>query len=711
MITDTLRGLLRKRFRHYRDDAVLGFEADDQPGITSVKGTTYPALLLRNDVFWFLAREARPADDEGRSLKSKAPTGNRNVLVDDANFDELVVVEGEGDAIAMRLVGYAGIAIAGGVNNLLSESAAALADRKAVFAGKAVRILFDDDEAGRRGAVKVARRLLEDGATRVAIVSLTGHSDVEDWLESFEKPDEALRELTHLIGSAQWETDSGLAAQDKKNDDDDVEEIPTLSTRVYVPGDPIPRLLALTFERRPKKIALAKFGPLVEPKLAAPTYGDAAGIFSEVARGWSVANQHVVDGKIYYADGSEAILEYLRNGTLVLPPPPSESEVSSVELWISVRRFIERWVVVPEFAPDVMTAYAFLTWRLEDAAFRRVPYLRFFGPPGSGKGRALDVMRQICWRTFSTQPSTQNLHRLIDFLGDVTLVVDEFHVDGMRGEHQQQLIDMLCLGYDRTQPVARVTQAPKGRGETIRNFKLFGPKVFAGYGADEHEALARRSVTVEMLPGADVPPEMSPLDLPDAFFDEGERLRADLLAWRGRNLAKGLPDATAHPHSKELIDRAGMEVGQVFFPLIAMIPESLDDVRETVLAYAEGRRVAVRDTRAVTDDAYLLEAFVNTACGPFGYFFEGAYFASTQAIFAECVGTARGDSTAAVVGRRLKSLGFKSHRPAGVGRHRYYMLDPRSAAHARVLERNGVSLPATSRAKPMAPGADGSAGL
>jgi hypothetical protein len=693
MLSENLQALLAKRFRHYVSGTELGFEQTDQPGILSVGGGTYPAILLGNDVWWFPAREARPMTDEGRSMKTKAPTGTRFVMVDDSTLDEIVVVEGEGDAFAMRFVGYTGIAIAGGVNNLLDSDPAAVKNRKEIFAGKNVRLLFDADEAGVKGAIKGARQLLADGAERVAIVSLTKAPDVEDWLEEFEDPGDALRALTHLIGGSSWEDANTLEKIDAAADAE-IPVVRTTSTRVFVPGDATPRLITMTYDRKSGRVDLARFGPLTEPKLASPGYGDVSAD-PDVERGWSIAGEHEIAGTLYVPDRSDAVREYLRFGTLVLPPPPVEnaSVLSSVELWRELREFVRRWVVLDEYALDVLVAYALLTWRLEDAGFRYVPYLRFFGPPGSGKGRALDVMRQITWRSFSTQPTNLNLHRIIDFFGDISLIVDEFHIDKTRGESQQQLIDTLCLGYDRAQLVARVVGSAKGKGEEIKNFRLFGPKIFSGYGADEHEALARRSVTVEMVSDADVPSSMSPLGLPDEFYDEGERLRAHLLAWRGRNLTKGLPDARSHPHSEALVERSGFEVGQVFFPLVAMIPESMSAERERVFEYAAGRRTSVRETRAVTDDAFLVEAFVNAATGPNGFDRGGVYLATPQLVF-DTLGDR--NYTTALVGRRLKALGFRSSRPRASptgSRCRYYEVDPTNAADAMILKRAGVRFP------------------
>ena len=708
MLTENLEAILAKRFRHYTPGVDLGFIQSDQPGIRSVDGGTYPVILLKNDVFWFPAREARPEKD-GRSVKAKGPGRLRVIMIDDPSLDEIVVVEGEGDAFAMRIVGYTGIAIAGGTNNLLDPKPEAVKNRKEIFGGKNVRILFDDDDPGKKGAVKGARQLLIDGASRVAIVALKKADDVEDWIETFDEPSDALRELTHLIGGSTWETDSELAKQeDAAEKKKDTER--TSSMRIFIPGDILPRLIAMTHERKNNRLLLARYGPIEEPKLAAPGYGDTPEIAADVARGWVVAPEHEIQGTVYFPDRSDAIREYLRYGTLILPPPPTEKLMPSVELWVALRGFIERWVVVPIYAADVMVAYALLTWRLEDAGFRHVPYLRFFGPPGTGKGRALDVMRQLCWRSFSTHPTSQNLHRIIDFFGDITLFIDEFHIDASRGESQQQIIDTLCLGYDRSQPVARVVQGAKGRQDEIKNFHLFGPKVFAGYGADEHEALARRSVAIEMTADAEIPREMSPLGLPEEFHAEGERLRSHLLAWRGKNLAKGAPDPLKHPHAITLSERAGNEVAQVFFPLLAMVPSGLEKAREQILTYSEGRRKAVRDTRAVTGDAFLLEAFVEAATGPEGFRKGETFYATPQLIF-----DIAGDrlSSVATVGQKLKALGFRSVRPTtwgnDDGRRRYYAIDEKNAHHLKILARAGVRLPKKPRATDV--GAAGKAAL
>lgn len=79
--------------------------------------------------------------------------------------EEIIICEGELDALCARVQGFKACSVtgtgAGGWNNTFNRD----------FAGKRVAIIYDCDDAGRRGAIKVAT-LLHNAATEVKIVNL-----------------------------------------------------------------------------------------------------------------------------------------------------------------------------------------------------------------------------------------------------------------------------------------------------------------------------------------------------------------------------------------------------------------------------------------------------------------------------------------------------------------------------------------------------------
>ncbi|MCI0673979.1 MAG: toprim domain-containing protein, partial [Myxococcaceae bacterium] len=173
--------------------------ADSQPqgGLVEVRGQgTFPAVELRNGATWFPSKLQRPVNKAGAPLKVRAPKGVRPILLDTPEPGELVVVEGEGALLALLSIGMRGVACAGGTNGIGSKGADGRRVRASTFAGKDVRVFFDADEEGRKGASTIARLLLESGAARVAVVHppLEGH-DPEDWLATFSDMMTALSEL------------------------------------------------------------------------------------------------------------------------------------------------------------------------------------------------------------------------------------------------------------------------------------------------------------------------------------------------------------------------------------------------------------------------------------------------------------------------------------------------------------------------------------
>ncbi len=665
---------------------------EEQPEGGLVDGR--PAVVMRNHVVWFWNREARPTNAEGAVMKARAPVGYRRLLCDDPSQAELLLVEGEGDAMAAITAGLAGVVVAGGVNNLVGDSEAAVKDRALLFKDKRVRILFDPDEAGASTRVAVAREVLAAGAAKVALVDMPSESDLEDWLGEFESREAARVALSNLLASVDWATEKKLekAEAEAKKKAKEAERW-VQSERVRVAGDPQPRLVVMTWEREKGRAGLAVFGPTAEP--AAPQYGDVD--WEGVTRGWMLAKEWAHEGHTYRPDASPGTLVYLENGTLVLPPPPATESWSSSELWMNLLRYMQKWVLMSRPSYSLAVAYVFMTWRLEDCAFKQLPYLRVYGPSGCGKGRALDVLQQVLWRSFATHPSNRNLHRIVDFFGDITLVVDEFHLAGMR-ESNRDVIDALCLGFDRSKGgVARVEEAKGGGPARIRHFRLFGPKVLAGYGVDEDEALARRTATIHMerVPEGGLPPEMDVLDLPDEFYAEGEQLRAQLLAWRGRKLGHGRPNAQA-PEVRELQRRAQSQVAQSFFPLVTMVPKDLPQELEYVLQCAEERRAEVIETRRLSDVARMVQALVacaeNSACFRVTNRVDGS---TTYYVTAADVAEQAGERDVGMVGRKLReALNLKSVRRRVNGKQsRVIPLAVNDTQLARTLKDYGITWP------------------
>lgn len=600
MLTSGQHERLRARFKFYSEDAGNQIADATQPEDGLVDG--YPGIVLKNRVVWFDHREARPKDG---AMKTKAPQTPRYPLVlGDPDAKSVLVVEGEGDGIAAYSVDPgATVIVAGGTNTLLGDDLARA--RLELFKGREALIAFDPDEPGRKGAAALAAMLLEETQGDVAVKLVRDlELDLEDWLGTFETREDARHALEQAVTGLEKTTKKTLAKEEKERK---AKEVTDLSARLFVPGDPQPRLLVTTYERATGRIGLAYYGPLEEPEKAVRGYGDVQVDWENVARGWKTPELVEHGGLTYRPDTSQAMATWLRDHVLSLPPPPGDAP-SSAELWIRVRDFIQRWLVLRPVYYDGLTAGVFLSWRLRDADFAICPYFRFHGPPGTGKSRGLDVMQELLWRSYAGQPTPGNIHRVMGGNADISLVMDE---TDFSGPDKDGMLRLLRLGSQRSRgSQVRMEKSASGKMEA-KLFDSFGLKVFAGYSPDEEGGMARRTIAIHMERGAEGAATRLPQP-PERFYVEGEELRRQLLAWRATRLGLGTPDPEG-PEAQEIYEHVPGSVAQAFYPLLTMVPTSLPEARANLLEMA---RIAGQDheqLRRRTADTILLEAFLETS--------------------------------------------------------------------------------------------------
>ncbi len=656
---------MEARFRHFNVDRCAALFHEEQPPegqhFRRRDGVNFPAVVFKNAVTWYPCRDQRPVHRDGQSLvKSDAPANVRPLLYDTLDPDELIIVEGEGHLLACISVGLHGVITAGGTGALGGRSAAAFTNR-ALLRGKSIRIVFDPDEYGRHAAPRLKAALETAGATRVAIVDLrqggcSPDDDVEDWLNSFDTPEAGYNALRELLTSVEW---GATGTVDQGAEDD----VPIQEKRFTREGDPIPTLAVMVWD---ESASLAIYGPTaLEPEEDdepedSPHPNDSVEHDEETVdpdepRSWHVADTFRFSGNTYVPDMRGDVALWLEAESLVLPPPPFEGPDSSAKLWADLTAYYRRWFAVEDHYYDVMAAYCFLTYRLVDAGFDHVGFLRFVGPPSSGKNRALDVMRFTCWKAYTAQPTAANLHRVTSYFGNFTLVIDEFHPARGRTDSQvKDLVDLLNLSFQKSATLVRMDRTADGN--MVPNlYRVFGPKIFASYDADEDEAFARRAV---VIPTGVVDPTdaMIKPQLPPEAKIEAQALRARLLAWRGRKLSAGLP-ALDSPAWVRLLEVAGAETSQVFWPLLEMVPASHTTAQDNLVKLAKIRKDATHEARFATQESYLLDSFAEAwERGDF-HKVPGGWFISTKDLT-----DALDDDhsmTVAKVGGMLKRLGLE----------------------------------------------------
>lgn len=687
MLTDLQRAWVAERFAFFDEERCAGLFHDDQPtdSMARYKGTDYPSVLMVNGVKWLLRGDARPVRD-GLPIKTLAPKGVRPLLYDTIEPEELVLVEGEGHLIACVSVGLDGVVTAGGVGAFKSQKPEAMKVRDAVR-GKSVRVLFDPDEHGRKNAPQVARAMLHSGAIRVACVFPPGEDDVEDWLGTFQTSTQALAALHTLLGSVDWATPEELK---------ETKPVALQVARIRHEGDDVPTLAVMVYDDSVRKASVAVFGPKEEEQHAAAKAGYPAPVKRSAERVWQLHDEWTHGGVTYVPDMNEETQKALDEDMLVLPPPPIEKIETSEGLWDDLKQFYQTWFAVEPIYYDVLAAYCFLTYRLNDARFMNVGYLRFVGESTTGKGRALDVMRYTCWRSYKARPGSGNLHRVVDYYGEFSLAIDEFHPEQVSSSQQvKELIDVLNMGFNRSSPVVKMDKQRDGR-MTPHLYTVFGPKFFGSYHADEDAAFARRCIVVPT--GRVVVPEaMKSGQFPPAAISTARELRARLLSWRGRKLVLGLPDPQG-PMYRRVVEIGGLETADTFWPLAEMVPGSRPKALANLLEIARGRRVATRESRHTTQEAYLLDIFASLWLSRRFVKIEGGWFIPTADI---SDAADRENVTPTAVSRTLKRIGFdhgarrftRTEDAAVEQRKGFIVRDPKDAWLYETFARHGIEWP------------------
>ena len=219
----------------------------------------------------------------------------------------------------------------------------------------------------------------------------------------------------------------------------------------------------------------------------------------------------------------------------------------------------------------VLASYAAMTYFYD--LFTAVPFLWFYGPPGSGKTRANMTVTFMSRRgVFVANPSSASLYRLADSLGG-TIGVDESALT-----RDQKLI--LASSYKGSSKVPRVEQTRSGF--VLKLFSSVAPRVFSFIDLPEEDYLRQRIIAVPMEKGK---PQRSEDPLPGDYADLRDRL------YRLRLL--GLPVVLqAKERASTLLDRCGVEGRdrEVWWPLLTaalllgvereVVDYMLEDLRE-----------------------------------------------------------------------------------------------------------------------------------
>jgi hypothetical protein len=207
---------------------------------------------------------------------------------------------------------------------------------------------------------------------------------------------------------------------------------------------------------------------------------------------------------------------------LTHPPVPTEYENDEV-LYNAVRNYIYRHLDLPNpLAYDILTSFIFKTWIEE--LFDFTPYLGFYGREAVGKTRALEILKELCFRGWlTTGLTTATLFRLVEKFSP-TLLIDESEF--LTSEERRELIGLINAGQRRGIMIPRM----KENGQEAEFFSVYCPKAISGT-QELKKATTSRMIVFTMT--KNIRPVPRGIDK-----TEGSKLRSQLLMWRFKKMAE-----------------------------------------------------------------------------------------------------------------------------------------------------------------------------
>jgi hypothetical protein len=264
-----------------------------------------------------------------------------------------------------------------------------------------------------------------------------------------------------------------------------------------------------------------------------------------------------------------------------------EDYESEEKLWSEVKRYLWEHIDLRE-GYDVLTAWVFVSWVPEK--WLAVPYLFFYGPAGSGKTWALEILKSIGFRSFLTANiTTAVLFRICDCYSP-TLLLDE--TETYMVKDRRDIIYLLNSGYRKGSKAVRMEDTKEGY--KIRVFKTFGFKALSGT-KELIETLRSRCIIFNMSEAT--------RDVKTRIDEKrAETLRKKLLAYRFKTLSKKETEETPEA-AKALKGR----LRELFGPLMIVAPPS---AKQSIISEAEKIRKTVQEEQKASDEAIVFKAIV-----------------------------------------------------------------------------------------------------
>lgn len=575
------------------------------PGMVGRKRLVYPHV--RNGRIHYLS---------GRSIVEKmhynlpeALIGKRQVYLNHVytpGCDQVVVVEGQADAVTLAQVGVGAVALAGVAPGDVGEL---LKRHKVVYIG------LDADQGGRANAWKVADQM--GAMTRIILWPELPWTDKNGNVNTVKDANDLLRAEGEQAGAlvrrcmetartyveevALWAGGQQGAARDEamKRALAIICTLSELELAQY--RKPLAR--ALQVDVREMTNMVKKFGETAakDARGGEPMYtwgGYIQGYLVEylydqenhtASLAWRDPDGGLGSGRYVEIEGQryEAFepVESLANGAVIFPSRLGEHKTIR-ELLAYIEAYLKAAYLMPnDKMSRLMAYYVLLTWLYD--SFETVIYLRAMGSAGSGKSEFMRRIGLICYRmmTANGAGSTSSLFRALErYRG--TVFIDE--ADIQNSDSENDMVKFYNLGAMRNNPIWRTIEVTDANGQKnweAVSFQTFCPKLVAMRKEFRDDAVGSRSLTFKFQSRemAELKAAGIPLAITAQMRERAGAIRNLLVRWR---LETWRPEIEVDMEAYDLT--ISPRLNQVAGPLLAIAaddPEQQEEIRKNLREY------------------------------------------------------------------------------------------------------------------------------